>query len=203
MATTAVKIATQGNNDLHQPLGQGALPAHSQACACCYGRTPGGSERRNHIPQHRWCNARHCLRALGGPGTGYAVQLVDTLIQLGIQYLRRPPDFEQFMQEAQQEINVGARCDGLILTGHFGGFGLPGIHHQDAATALENFLEPAHRMGHLQKRPLGHHRVGAQNQQELEVVQIGKGLGKREAVNGLGGSKAVGAILGRRAVDIA
>jgi hypothetical protein len=75
-AAAAVEIAADCIDALRQPLGQGAVPTHTQPGAGDYRRAVSCQVSRYHIAQRLRCNSSDLCGALRGPFEGGGVQRI-------------------------------------------------------------------------------------------------------------------------------
>ena len=107
------------------------------------------------------------------------------------------------MQKRQIKIHIAVGFDKEMFAGGFGGFGVAGVNHNYPAAAIFDCVDVLAWVRNLQKAPLRHHRVGANNDKAVGVDQIGKRQRKRKAVHTVRHCKLVGAILGSGGEHIA
>ncbi len=80
------------------------------------------------------------------------------------------------MDHRQQQEGVRAGPDEHVLVGDGRGLGPAGIDHHHPPPAGLQLLHPAPDIGHGHHRAVRRHRIGAQNEEELRVVDVGDGL---------------------------
>ena len=105
-------------------------------------------------------------------------------------------DAEQLVGEGEVEEHVGVGSDEDVVGGLAGRLGPAGVDHHHPPAPGGDGPQPLGRVGHLQEAPLRHDRVGSDDDQALGAVDVGEGLGEREAVDLPGGCELVGAVLG-------
>ena len=202
-AAAPVQVAGDGADTLRQPLGQGTVLAHPQPRTGHDGRSVGGAVGGHQVAQR--------LRGDTGDRGGFfgrpflhrrAQRLQARAVALHGRGIITAAG-EHLLQEGQEEKHVGVGAYVQVLPRHLGRFRVPRIDHDNATATGPDLLEALHRVGYLQERPLGYHRVGTHHQHALHIVEVDKGLVEREAVHLGGGGEAVGAILGGGGEDIA
>ena len=172
----AVEVAGDSVDRLDRPLAHGAelLGRHTHPAVrhgtICLGKITGDATDLARIdPGDR----SGPLRCGGGARIAHAVharqrEMFDACVV-------HAPLMHQHMQDRQQQRRIGAGPDEVVLVGDGGGLGAARVdHHQPtAATAQVAHAVPEVGCGH--HRPVGHHRVCAEDQEMIGVVEVGNG----------------------------
>jgi hypothetical protein len=80
---------------------------------------------------------------------------------------------EQRVRDPEQEKDVGAGPDEMVLVGHRRRLGAARIDHHDLAAARAQRLGLAAEIGHRPQAAVRDHRIGAQDQQEVAALDVG------------------------------
>ena len=194
----AIQIAGDRVDDLSQPVRQCSVAPHPQTGACHDGRAIGVQILAHQFAQPIRCNISQRCGFFCGPVFRQRPNILDTRHVRVHAIPGNRITGKNLVQKRQEKKHICIGLDEAVLIGNLRCFIEAGINHNDSAAALANLLQPFDRVGHLQKRPLGHHGIGTDNEQAVDVIQIGKRLKKRKAIHGRGGRKAIRTILGCR-----
>ena len=80
---------------------------------------------------------------------------------------------KQDVYEGEQQYAVGAGAHGDVSVGHLGGAGPVRIQHDQPAAAPTQRLESASEIGRGRQAPVGHQRVGADDDEVVGAIEIG------------------------------
>ena len=117
--------------------------------------------------------------------------------------LHGKPLVEQDVDQAQQQEDVAARADEVMLVRHRRGLGAPRIDDDQPAAARAHRLRTSAEIRHRPHAAVAGHRVRAEHQQEVAAIDVGHRHAQRVAVHPAARELARHLVERRRAEQVA